>query len=331
MAKSSLVSALNERNAKLSAISNATNQVVDEAFESLFGAMPTASHPTRNTAQIPIDQLHPFFTANIGFKSYNDENLKTLAEDISENGLIENIKIRPCKTGGYEILSGHNRVKACKRLGWSSITADIEYVDDARAVVIATVTNLQRRQHLLPSERGWAYRALLDAYRQQGKRNDLVGATSGEFHPKTSARERVASFFGTGVNDVRCAVRLTHLISPLLDLVDEHKLNMTCGVVISYYDENTQKLFRERLKANNQRLSVDTMKKIKQKCPPPSISAKELDKAWNATIHQPSASKKNRISFSAKRFEPYLRRIPPDINLEDLFLEFLENRFAGGE
>ncbi len=331
MAKSSLVSALNERNAKLSAISNATNQVVDEAFESLFGAMPTASHPTRNTAQIPIDQLHPFFTANIGFKSYNDENLKTLAEDILENGLIENIKIRPCKTGGYEILSGHNRVKACKRLGWSSITADIEYVDDARAVVIVTVTNLQRRQHLLPSERGWAYRALLDAYRQQGKRNDLVGATSGEFHPKTSARERVASFFGTGVNDVRCAVRLTHLISPLLDLVDEHKLNMMCGVVISYYDENTQKLFRERLKANNQRLSVDTMKKIKQKCPPPSISAKELDKAWNDTIHQPSASKKNRISFSAKRFEPYLRRIPPDINLEDLFLEFLEIRFAGGE
>lgn len=331
MAKSSLVSALNERNAKLSAISNATNQVVDEAFESLFGAMPTASHPTRNTAQIPIDQLHPFFTANIGFKSYNDENLKTLAEDILENGLIENIKIRPCKTGGYEILSGHNRVKACKRLGWSSITADIEYVDDARAVVIATVTNLQRRQHLLPSERGWAYRALLDAYRQQGKRNDLVGATSGEFHPKTSARERVASFFGTGVNDVRCAVRLTHLISPLLDLVDERKLNMMCGVVISYYDENTQKLFRERLTANNQRLSVDTMKKIKQKCPPPSISAKELDKAWNDTVHQPSASKKNRISFSAKRFEPYLRRIPPDINLEDLFLEFLENRFAGGE
>ncbi len=331
MTKSSLISALNERNAKLSAISSATNQVVDEAFESLFGAIPAASHSKRNTAQIPIDQLHPFFTANIGFKSYNDENLKTLAEDILENGLIENIKVRPCKTGGYEILSGHNRVNACKRLGWSSITADIEYVDDSRAIVIATVTNLQRRQHLLPSERGWAYRALLDAYRQQGKRNDLIGATSGEFHPKMGARERVASFFGTGVNDVRYAVRLTYLISPLLDLVDEHKLNMMCGVAISYYDENTQNLFRERLKANNQRLSVDTMKKIKQKCPPPSITAGELDKAWNDTVHQPSVSKKNRISFSAKRFEPYLHRIPPDTNLEDLFLEFLENRFAGEE
>ena len=68
--------------------------------------------------------------------------------------MIENIKVRPCKTGGYEILSGHNRVNACKMLGMDSILADIEYVDDAHAIVIATVTNLQRRQNLLPSERG---------------------------------------------------------------------------------------------------------------------------------------------------------------------------------
>ena len=125
-------------------------------------------------------------------------------------------------------------------LGCAEIPADIEYVDDARAIVIATVTNLQRRQNLLPSERGWAYRALLDAYRQQGKRNDLVEATCGEFHPKLGARERVACFFGVGVNDVRYAVRLTYLIPPLLDAVDECKLNMMCGVAISYYDEATE-------------------------------------------------------------------------------------------
>lgn len=125
-----------------------------------------------------------------------------LADDIAENGLIENIKVRPSEHG-YEILSGHNRVAACKMLGCKEITADIEFVDNARAVVIATVTNLQRRQSLLPSERGWAYRALLDAYRQQGKRSDLVTATCGEIHHKLKARERVACFFGVGVNDVR--------------------------------------------------------------------------------------------------------------------------------
>lgn len=254
-----------------------------------------------------------------------------LADDIAENGLIENIKVRPCRTGGYEILSGHNRVNACKMLGMDSISADIEYVDDARAIVIATVTNLQRRQNLLPSERGWAYRALLDAYRQQGKRNDLVEATCGEFHPKLGARERVACFFGVGVNDVRYAVRLTYLIPPLLDAVDECKLNMMCGVAISYYDEATQKLFQKRLNAENHRISVAVMKHIKKNCPPPSITAAELDKVWHQVTAAQAEKKKSNISFSRKRFEPYLHRIPPDMNLEDLFLEFLENRFAEGE
>lgn len=328
MAKSALANALKERSAKLSAPPSNADQTVDEAFEGLFGTMPATSSKTRSTAKIPLEQLHPFFTSNIGFKPYSGEDLKALAEDILENGLIENIKVRPCKTGGYEILSGHNRVNACKMLGCAEIPADIEYVDDARAIVIATVTNLQRRQNLLPSERGWAYRALLDAYRQQGKRSDLVNATCGEIHHKLKARERVACFFGVGVNDVRQTVRLTYLIPPLLDAVDERKLNMVCGVAISYYDEDTQKLFQKRLHAENHRISVAVMKHIKKNCPPPSITAAELDKVWHQVTAAQTEKKTGNISFSRRRFEPYLHRIPPDMNLEDLFLEFLENRFA---
>ena len=331
MTKDRLLDALKERNTKLDAPTSIGDQSVDEAFESLFGTIPTTSSKTRCTAKLPIDQLHPFFTSNIGFKSYSGENLKALAEDILENGLIENIKVRPCKNGGYEILSGHNRVNACKLLGCKEIPADIEYVDDARAIVIATVTNLQRRQNLLPSERGWAYRALLDAYRQQGKRNDLIEATCGEFHPKLKARERVASFFGVGVNDIRYTVRLTYLIPALLNAVDDRKLNMMCGVAISYYDEKTQKLFQKRLEAENNRITIAMMKQIKQDCPPPSITAAELDKVWNGTMTKDSDKKNASISFSRKRFEPYLNRIPPDTNLEELFLEFLQSRFTQGE
>lgn len=324
MAKSALANALKERSAKLSAPPSNADQTVDEAFEGLFGTMPATSSKPRSTAKIPLEQLHPFFTSNIGFKPYSEENLKMLADDISENGLIENIKVRPCKAGGYEILSGHNRVNACKMLGMDSISADIEYVDDARAIVIATVTNLQRRQHLLPSERGWAYRALLDAYRQQGKRSDLVNATCGEIHHKLKARERVACCFDVGVNDVRYAVRLTYLIPTLLDAVDERRLNMMCGVAISYYDEATQKLFQKRLNAENHRISVAVMKHIKKNCPPPSITAAELDKVWHQVTAAQTEKKTGNISFSRKRFEPYLHRIPPDMNLEDLFLEFLK-------
>ena len=331
MAKSALANALKERSAKLSAPPSNTDQTVDEAFEGLFGTMPTTSSKPRSTAKISLEQLHPFFTSNIGFKPYSEENLKMLVDDIAENGLIENIKVRPCRTGGYEILSGHNRVNACKMLGMDSISADIEYVDDARAIVIATVTNLQRRQNLLPSERGWAYWALLDAYRQQGKRSDLVNATCGEIHHKLKARERVACFFGVGVNDVRQTVRLTYLIPPLLDAVDERKLNMMCGVAISYYDEATQKLFQKRLNEENCRISVAVMKHIKKNCPPPFITAAELDKVWHQVTAAQTEKKTGNISFSRRRFEPYLHRIPPDMNLEDLFLEFLENCFAEGE
>ena len=330
MAKSALANALKERSAKSATQSADVNDSVDEAFEALFGAAAPPAKKKRVTMELPIEQLHPFRTSHIGFKPYSQENLKMLADDIAENGLIENIKVRPSEHG-YEILSGHNRVAACKMLGRKEITADIEFVDNARAVVIATVTNLQRRQSLLPSERGWAYRALLDAYRSQGKRNDLVSATSGEFHPRLSARERVACFFGVGVSDVRYSVRLTYLIQELLDEIDARKLNMMCGVALSYYDPATQSRFYHLLKTEHRRLPVDVMKKIKQCCPPPSISAEELDKAWQTAAKQLSEQKTGSIRFPRKRFEPYLHRIPPDVNIEDLFLEFLQNRFADGE
>ena len=330
MAKSALANALKERSAKSATQSADVNDSVDEAFEALFGAAAPPAKKKRVTMELPIEQLHPFRTSHIGFKPYSQENLKMLADDIAENGLIENIKVRPSEHG-YEILSGHNRVAACKMLGRKEITADIEFVDNARAVVIATVTNLQRRQSLLPSERGWAYRALLDAYRQQGKRSDLVTATCGEIHHKLKARERVACFFGVGVNDVRQTVRLTYLIQPLLNAVDERKLNMMCGVALSYYDPATQSRFYHLLKTEHRRLPVDVMKKIKQSCPPPSIPSEELNKVWKQALTTSAERKKDNISFSRKRFEPYLHRIPPDINIEDLFLEFLQNRFADGE
>ena len=126
-------------------------------------------------------------------------------------------------------------------------------------------------------------------------------------------------------------MRLTYLIPPLLDAVDERKLNMMCGVAISYYDEATQKLFQKRLNAENHRISVAVMKHIKKNCPPPSITAGELDKVWIQATAASTEKKTGNISFSRKRFEPYLHRIPPDMNLEDLFLEFLKNRFAEGE
>ena len=152
MSKPTIAAALRQRakTVRSAEPSGAVQSAEEQAYEVLFGGklMPMQG---KRIAKLPIDQLHPFQTANIGFKLYSEENLRALADDIAVNGLLEAVKVRPI-ANGYEILSGHNRVAACKLLGWAEILADIEPVDDDRAIVIATVTNLQRRQGLLPSE-----------------------------------------------------------------------------------------------------------------------------------------------------------------------------------
>lgn len=299
----------------------------DQAYEVLFGGklMPAGG---KRTAKLPIERLRPFQTANIGFKPYSEENLNALADDIAANGLIEAIKVRPI-ADGYEILSGHNRVAACKLLGWTEMPADIEPVDDDRAIVIATVTNLQRRQGLLPSERGWAYRALLEAHKRQGKRSDLVYHTCGQNDHMLKTRDTVAAFFGVDVNQLRRMVRITYLIRPLLDAVDERRLNLMCGVAISYYDEETQKLFLERLKTEDWQLTVAVMQRIKKACPPPHVSAAVLGKAWNLIdAERLQRSTPKTISFNRKKFAPYLSKVSSDQELEALFLEFLKAKYS---
>lgn len=306
---------------------DAPQSVEDQAYEVLFGGKLPPTQRKR-TANLPIAQLCPFRTANIGFKPYSQENLRALADDIATNGLLEAIKVRPF-ADRYEILSGHNRVAACKLLGWTEIQADIEPVDDDRAIVIATVTNLQRRQGLLPSERGWAYRALLDAQKRQGKRNDLLAETSVEIQQRFTTRETVAGFFGVKPHDIQRDIRITHLIDTLQDAVDNGRLNLMCGVAISYYDEETQNLFLERLQTDHWQLPVAAMQRIKKACPPPHVAAGDLGKACNRIeAERLERSKPRKISFNRKIFEPYLSKISSDRELEALFLEFLKSKYS---
>ena len=164
------------------------------------------------------------------------------------------------------------------------------------------MTNLQRRQGLLPSERGWAYRALLEAHKRQGQRSDLLAATSVEIQQKCTTRENVAGFFGVKAHDIQRDIRITYLIRSLLDAVDERRLNLMCGVAISYYDEETQKLFLARLKTDDWQLTIATMQRIKKACPPPHVAAADLGKAWNLIdAERLQRSKPKTISFDRKK------------------------------
>ena len=164
-------------------------QASDEAYEKLFREAPPSG--SAKIGDLPLDKLIPFFTADIGFKPYTQAKLEAFAGQLSEEGLMVRIIVRPMAAGTYEILAGHNRTNAAKLAGWSTIPAEIVEADDARAIVIATSTNLIQRQELSIIERGKAYKALLNAKNRHGQWNiSDEDKTFGENRQKFEADEK---------------------------------------------------------------------------------------------------------------------------------------------
>lgn len=301
----------------------------DDAFEHIFHVVPERANV--QVTPVKIDLLCPFRTADIGFKPYPQEKLEAFAAQLQQEGQLEPIIIRPIEDGHYEILAGHNRVTAAKLNGWETVMAQIVEADDARAIVIATSTNLLRRQDLSVIERGKAYSALLDAKRCQGFRSDLPDPTSGEIRQKFSARELVAQFFGVNEYELRKAIKLTQLIPELQDLIEESskRLYLASARMIADYNEEMQQVFLQIIREDEARLDMKSMKYIVQKCPPPFARRDTIIKAWNEIRHIKERRAKaptKMIRFDRQKFAPYLEKIGSDQELERLFLEFLQKR-----
>ena len=303
-------------------------QTGDDAYQKIFQKTPAAS--ASRICKLPLDRLVPFFTADIGFKPYPTEKLNAFAEHLRENGLLVRIIVRPVPNSDtYEILAGHNRTAGARLAGWTEIEAEIVDADDARAITIATSTNLLQRQDLTVIERGKAYKALLDAQRRQGYRNDLV--TSGDNRQKFLARENVAEFFGVTEYEIRKAVKLTQLIPSLQDILENtpKKLNLACADLIADYDATSQEAFAEMCDIEGYALNKATVLHITQTCPPPTADRQALFAAYQearAMAEQRMAAPPKKISFDRKKFAPYLTDIGSDKELEKLFLEFLQSR-----
>ena len=184
MAKQAMDGLLKQR---MSATRQASElQMTDRAYEKLFETAPPAA--SVHICAIPLDKLIPFFTADIGFKPYTQAQLEAFADQLKEEGLMVRIIVRPVAgTDTYEILAGHNRTSAARLAGWTVIPAEIVAADDARAVVIATSTNLIQRQNLSIIERGKAYKALLAAKNRNGQR-DAAKETFGDSRQRYNAR-----------------------------------------------------------------------------------------------------------------------------------------------
>ena len=177
---------------------------------------------------IPINKLHPF--SNHPFHIRHDLEFSELVDSISESGIITPIIVRPKVGVGYEVISGHRRWEACKELGIESIPARVEYIDDDEATILMVNSNIQR-EHVLPSEKAFAYKMRMEAMKHQGK------ATSSQLGTKLRTLDAMGKEVDESRNQIHRYIRLTYrdcffCLFPLCPLIDERKLHAHARVKV---------------------------------------------------------------------------------------------------
>ena len=209
--------------------------------------------------QIPIGELFPF--KNHPFKVLDDEAMTRTVESIAQYGVLAPLIARPRPDGdGYEIISGHRRQYAAKLAGLDTLPVIVRQMSDDAAVILMVDSNLQR-EHILPSERAFAYKMKLEALKNQGARSDL---TSDQVGQKLWSVEQVASDAGESKTQIQRFIRLTNLVPELLDMVDEKKIAFNPAVELSYLDESQQRDFLEAMDGTQNAPSVSQAQQLKK-------------------------------------------------------------------
>ena len=184
---------------------------------------------------LPIAKLKPF--ENHPYKVIDNEGMQCLVESIKSQGVFNPITVRPIDNGEYEIISGHRRVFACKKLGFEFVPAFVKEMTREEAIIVMTDSNLHR-DRLLPSEKAFAYKMKLDAIKRQGERTDLTSAQVG--HKSLTSVERIAIENDESKTQVQRYISLTRLIPEFLQMVDDGKIALSPAVEISKLDRNSQ-------------------------------------------------------------------------------------------
>ena len=230
-----------------------------KGLDDLFSTEENRQEEQREQVQqIPIDALHPF--TNHPFKVLDDEAMTRTVESIAQYGVLAPLIARPRPDGdGYEIISGHRRQYAAKLAGLDTLPVIVRQMSDDAAVILMVDSNLQR-EHILPSERAFAYKMKLEAIKNQGARSDL---TSTQVAQKLSV-EKIGDDAGVSKDTIRRFIRLTNLIPELLDMVDEKKISFNPAVELSYLDESQQRDFLEAMDSTQNAPSVSQAQQLKK-------------------------------------------------------------------
>lgn len=277
-------------------------------------APPPSEQNPEQIQQLPLTELHPF--PNHPFKVMEDEAMQRTVESIAQYGVLAPLIARPRPEGGYEILSGHRRQYAAKLAGLETLPVIVRNMDDNAAVVLMVDSNLQR-EHILPSERAFAYKMKLEALKNQGARSDL---TSSQVGMKLQALDIVGQEAGDSRNQVHRFIRLTHLIPELLELVDQKKISFNPAVELSYLTEPEQRDFLEAMQDTQNAPSLSQAQRIKK-------LSQESQCSYEAIFDIMGEEKKaemDRVTLKNEVLRKYFPRSYTPKQMEDTILRLLE-------
>lgn len=219
------------------------------SVDELFGiGGESGSHAREHIKDIDISELSPF--KDHPFRVLDDEKMKETVESIHGYGVLNPIIVRPKQPHGYEIIAGHRRKRACEILGFDKIPCIIRELSDEEATIIMVDSNIQRDE-LLYSEKAFAYRMKLEAIKKQGKRRDLTSCQiDTKLKGKTSA-ESIAEEMGESRKQIYRYIRLTYLIKPLLNMVDDKRIPFNAGGELSYLQPGEQEMLLKAMEAHS--------------------------------------------------------------------------------
>ena len=227
------------------------------SYDDIFST--EASRQQEQIQRLALSKLHPF--KDHPFRVLDDDRMMETVESVKEYGVLVPIIARPMADGGYEIVSGHRRKRACELAGLNEIPAIVRDLDDDEAVIIMVDSNLQR-ENILPSERAKAYQMKLEAIKHQGERRDLTSDQVGQ--KLKVAVERVAENAGESKSQVQRFIRLNNLEPPLIDKVDAGKLAFTPAVELSYLKPEEQQWLDTALENTQQTPSLSQAQRMKR-------------------------------------------------------------------
>ena len=264
--------------------------------------------------EIPLDQLKPF--KNHPFKVRDDQRMLDTVDSIREYGVLVPAIARPDPEGGYELISGHGRKRGCEMAGLQTMPVIIRNLDDDAAVLVMVDSNIQREE-LLPSERAFAYKMKLEALKHQGARSDL---TSSQLGTKLRADELLAQQAGESRNQVQRFIRLTELISELLDMVDERKLAFNPAVEVSYLKRDEQRMLLEAMDAEQTTPSLSQAQRLKKF----SQEGRLTEEAMSAIMSEEKKSEMDKVTLRSDTLYKYFPKSYTPKQMEQTIIRLLD-------